>query len=59
MPQSAAGRTIMTTEPKFVPEEAVEVNIGENASFRVRMIDCVAILFPAPWDISRMSSRAW
>ena len=44
MPQSAAGRTIMTTEPKFVPEEAVEVNIGENASFRVRMIDCVGYI---------------
>ena len=47
MPQSAAGRTIMTTEPKFVPEEAVEVNIGENASFRVRMIDCVGYIVPS------------
>lgn len=28
LPQSAAGRTIMTTEPKFIPEDAVEVNIG-------------------------------
>lgn len=47
MPQSAAGRTIMTTEPKFVPEEAVEVNIGDNASFRVRMIDCVGYIVPS------------
>ena len=47
MPQSAAGRTIMTTEPKFVPEEAVEVNIGENASSRVRMIDCVGYIVPS------------
>ena len=47
MPQSAAGRTIMTTEPKFVPEEAVEVNIGEIASFRVRMIDCVGYIVPS------------
>ena len=41
LPQSAAGRTIMTTEPKFIPENAVEVHIGENASFKVRLIDCV------------------
>lgn len=47
LPQSAAGRTIMTTEPKFIPEEAVEVHIGSNASFRVRMIDCVGYIVPS------------
>lgn len=41
LPQSAQGRTIMTTEPKFIPNEAVEVNLGDNARMRVRMIDCV------------------
>ena len=41
LPQSAAGKTIMTTEPKFIPEESVEVDLGDNVSFRVRMIDCV------------------
>ncbi|MBR2742410.1 MAG: stage IV sporulation protein A [Clostridia bacterium] len=41
LPQSASGRTIMTTEPKFIPEEAVEVTLSGNASFNVRMIDCV------------------
>ncbi|MGM9550699.1 MAG: stage IV sporulation protein A [Clostridia bacterium] len=41
LPQSAGGRTIMTTEPKFVPNEAVEISIGDNASFKVRLIDCV------------------
>jgi len=41
LPQSGNGRTIMTTEPKFVPSEAVEVNIGENVRFRVRLVDCV------------------
>ena len=41
LPQSAGGRTIMTTEPKFVPNEAVEVSVGDNASFKVRLIDCV------------------
>lgn len=41
LPQSASGRTIMTTEPKFVPEEAVELTLEGNAKLRVRMIDCV------------------
>lgn len=41
LPQSAAGRTIMTTEPKFIPEEAVEINIDKTSNLRVRMIDCV------------------
>ena len=41
LPQSAAGKTIMTTEPKFIPEESVQVDLGDNISFRVRMIDCV------------------
>ncbi|MBQ7876765.1 MAG: stage IV sporulation protein A [Clostridia bacterium] len=41
LPQSAGGRTIMTTEPKFVPNEAVEIDLGGNASFNVRLIDCV------------------
>jgi len=41
LPQSAAGRTIMTTEPKFVPNEAVKVNLGDNAHMKVRLIDCV------------------
>ena len=41
LPQSGAGRTIMTTEPKFIPNEAVKINLLDNASFNVRMIDCV------------------
>ena len=40
LPQSAAGKTIMTTEPKFVPEEGAEVLFG-NAVAKVRLIDCV------------------
>jgi stage IV sporulation protein A len=47
LPQSAAGRTIMTTEPKFIPEEAIEVTLEGNASFRVRMIDCVGYIVPS------------
>ncbi|MBQ1261521.1 MAG: stage IV sporulation protein A [Clostridia bacterium] len=46
LPQSAAGRTVMTTEPKFIPEEAVTVHLEDNAQMRVRMIDCVGYLIP-------------
>ncbi|MEA4882249.1 MAG: stage IV sporulation protein A [Clostridia bacterium] len=41
LPQSGAGRTIMTTEPKFVPGEAVEVTFADNIKASVRMVDCV------------------
>lgn len=47
LPQSAAGKTIMTTEPKFIPEEAVNVTIGGSASFSVRLIDCVGYIVPS------------
>ena len=42
-PQSASGKTIMTTEPKFVPDEAVMVNVG-STSMKVRLIDCVGYM---------------
>ena len=41
LPQSAGGKTIMTTEPKFIPNEAVEINIKDNVTVRVRVVDCV------------------
>ena len=44
MPQSAAGKTVMTTEPKFVPDEAVTINLDDCASLRVKMIDCVGYI---------------
>ncbi|MBQ1340593.1 MAG: stage IV sporulation protein A, partial [Ruminococcus sp.] len=47
LPQSAAGKTIMTTEPKFIPEEAVEINLGDGAIFNVRLIDCVGYIVPS------------
>lgn len=47
LPQSAAGRTIMTTEPKFVPEEPVEVSLEDGVRFSVRMIDCVGYIVPS------------
>ena len=47
LPQSASGKTIMTTEPKFGPNEAVEISLGDNADVRVRMIDCVGYIIPS------------
>ena len=44
LPQSAGGRTIMTTEPKFIPNEAVEITIGENLKLKTRLVDCVGYL---------------
>lgn len=44
LPQSAAGKTIMTTEPKFVPKDAVEVNVGGEIPVKIRLIDCVGYM---------------
>ena len=44
LPQSAGGRTIMTTEPKFVPNEAVEITIENNLKLKTRLVDCVGYL---------------
>lgn len=64
LPQSASGKTIMTTEPKFVPNEAAEISLGENADVRVRMIDCVGYLVPGAegdrdGDSPRMVHTPW
>ena len=44
LPQSAAGKTIMTTEPKFVPKDAAQVTIAEGVEVSIRMIDCVGYM---------------
>ena len=64
LPQSAAGRTIMTTEPKFVPNEAVEISLGDNAHLKVRMIDCVGYIVDSSLgymedDEPRMVNTPW
>ncbi|MBR2615357.1 MAG: stage IV sporulation protein A [Clostridia bacterium] len=46
MPQSGSGKNVMTTEPKFVPDEAVRIHLEDGLGFRVKMIDCVG--FPIP-----------
>lgn len=47
LPQSSAGKTIMTTEPKFVPEEAVAVEPEDGVKMNVRLIDCVGYIVPS------------
>jgi stage IV sporulation protein A len=64
LPQSASGKTIMTTEPKFVPNEAVPITLGDNANMRVRMIDCVGYIVPGAegyldGDAPRMVNTPW
>ena len=63
LPQAAEGKTVMTTEPKFVPGEAAKVKISENSSVNVRLIDCVG--FPVEGAVPdedgkpRMVSTPW
>lgn len=44
LPQSAAGKTIMTTEPKFIPKEAAEIALEDGITARVRLVDCVGFM---------------
>lgn len=64
LPQSAAGRTIMTTEPKFIPEDAVELTMADNLKMKVRLIDCVGYIVPSSVgyieeEQPRMVSTPW
>lgn len=64
LPQSADGKTIMTTQPKFVPADAVSVRIGENIDARIRLIDCVGYLIDGAMgskegDKVRMVKTPW
>ena len=64
LPQSGSGRTIMTAEPKFVPEEAVRIRLEDDVTFSVRLIDCVGYMVPGAMgqfeDLSpRMVMTPW
>ena len=64
LPQGSAGKTIMTTEPKFVPDEAVEIEIKENLFMRFRFVDCVGYAVPGAVGYEdeegpRMVSTPW
>jgi stage IV sporulation protein A len=63
-PQSGSGRTIMTTEPKFVPNEAVTVTMDNNAIMNVRLVDCVGYLVKSALgymedELPRMVRTPW
>ncbi|MBQ1242345.1 MAG: stage IV sporulation protein A [Oscillospiraceae bacterium] len=64
LPQSGSGRTVMTAEPKFVPEEAVDIALEDGGSCSVRLIDCVGYMVPGAagqfeGDSPRMVSTPW
>lgn len=64
LPQSAAGKTIMTTEPKFVPEQGITIEVEENISMNVRLIDCVGYIVPSSIgyienEMPRMVKTPW
>ena len=64
LPQSAGGRTIMTTEPKFIPNEAVEITVGDNLKLKTRLVDCVGYLVNNAIgyledDVPRMVKTPW
>lgn len=44
LPQAAAGKTIMTTEPKFIPKEAVQLKLNDETHIKIRLIDCVGYM---------------
>ena len=64
LPQSGSGRTIMTAEPKFVPEEAAQIQLEGGAAFSVRLIDCVGYMVRGAIgqyedDVPRMVTTPW
>jgi stage IV sporulation protein A len=64
MPQSASGKTVMTTEPKFVPDESVRIRTGDGTEFNVKMVDCVGYLVEGALGgeedgVTRMVKTPW
>lgn len=64
LPQSSAGRTIMTTEPKFIPEKGARITLEQHAEMNVRLVDCVGYIVPSSLgyiedDEPRMVKTPW
>lgn len=64
LPQSAGGKTITTTEPKFIPQQAAEINLKDDINVRVRLIDCVGYMVDGAAghmeeDVERMVKTPW
>ena len=53
LPQSGKGKTIMTTEPKFIPQDAVTISLDDGSAVKVRLVDCVLSV------ISRRTASVW
>ena len=64
LPQSSDGKTIMTTEPKFIPKEAATIRLDEETSVKIRLIDCVGYMVDSAVghienDKERMVKTPW
>lgn len=64
LPQSAGGKTITTTEPKFIPQQAAEINLNDDINVKVRLIDCVGYMVDGAAghmeeDVERMVKTPW
>lgn len=64
LPQSAGGKTITTTEPKFIPQQAAEINLKDDINVKVRLIDCVGYMVDGAAghmeeDVERMVKTPW
>lgn len=64
LPQSSGGKTITTTEPKFIPKSAVEIQISDDIAIKVRLIDCVGFMVEGAIghlenDTERMVATPW
>lgn len=64
LPQSSGGKTITTTEPKFIPKEAAKITLGEDIDVKMRLIDCVGYMVEGAGghmedDVERMVKTPW
>ena len=64
MPQRGTGKTITTTEPKFIPQEAAEISLQDGINMKVRLVDCVGFMIPGAAgaleeDVERMVKTPW
>ena len=64
LPQSASGKTIMTTEPKFIPKNAMDIDLGSDISAKIRLIDCVGYMVEGASghmenDLERLVKTPW
>lgn len=59
LPQSATGKTVMTTQPQFVPDRGVKINLTDNLNVNIRLIDCVGYMISGVENQDRMVNSPW